>query len=335
MATKTRTNTFANGRSVACKAADGKSICAFPDVCLSPPSPPAGPLPVPYPNTGKASDTSGGSKTVTVGDKEVMLKDSSYFKKSTGDEAATRALGMGVVSHQIQGKVYFASWSMDVMIEGKNAVRMLDLTTHNHASQPGNSPPWPYIDEMEKPAGGVCHGDVDREEHDCGDCKPYGERDPCGKPPPRKPAELKALEAIPEDERTPEQMAQLERQRKAFARTQRWYVEEKAQQTSEERCLQARRCLLVPYKSKGRGKRREPQCCPGQTGHHLVEAASFLVPGTRKKGGVLKNPKWKYDLDRAPCVCAEGFDNTTATHGIMHTYQGARAKTMAPGVEGV
>jgi hypothetical protein len=52
-------------------------------------------------------------------------------------------------------------------------------------------------------------------------------------------------------------------------------------------------------------------------------------------GGVLKNPKWKYDLDRAPCVCAEGFDNTTATHGIMHTYQGARAKTMAPGVEGV
>ncbi len=80
MATKTRTNTFANGRSVACKAAEGKSICAFPDVCLSPPSPPAGPLPVPYPNTGKASDTSGGSKTVTVGDKEVMLKDSSYFK---------------------------------------------------------------------------------------------------------------------------------------------------------------------------------------------------------------------------------------------------------------
>jgi hypothetical protein len=26
-------------------------------------------------------------------------------------------------------------------------VRMLDLTTHNHASFPGNSPTWPNIDE--------------------------------------------------------------------------------------------------------------------------------------------------------------------------------------------
>ena len=26
---------YANGRDVACKAGDGKSICAFPDVCLS------------------------------------------------------------------------------------------------------------------------------------------------------------------------------------------------------------------------------------------------------------------------------------------------------------
>ena len=28
---------YANGREVACKAADGKSICAFPDVCLTRP----------------------------------------------------------------------------------------------------------------------------------------------------------------------------------------------------------------------------------------------------------------------------------------------------------
>ncbi len=29
---------------------------------------------------------------------------------------------------------------MDVKFEGENVVRHLDLTTHNHASSPGNSP---------------------------------------------------------------------------------------------------------------------------------------------------------------------------------------------------
>lgn len=37
---------------------------------------------------------------------------------------------------------------MNVKVEGKNVVRHLDLTTHNHASSPGNTPPWPYTDEM-------------------------------------------------------------------------------------------------------------------------------------------------------------------------------------------
>src|SRR5215468_2318488 len=105
---------YANGREIACKAAAGKSVAAFPDTCLSPPSPPAGPVPIPYPNTAYASDTTKGSKTVQISGQEVVLKDESTFKKSTGDEAATKSLGMGVVSHQIQGEVNFASWSMDV-----------------------------------------------------------------------------------------------------------------------------------------------------------------------------------------------------------------------------
>jgi hypothetical protein len=147
---------FANGREISCKAADGKSISAFPDVCLSPPSPPAGPVPLPYPNTGLASDTSGGSKNVKISGKEVMLRDSSSFKKSTGDEAATKSLGMGVVTHQIRGKVYFTSWSMNVKIEEENAVRHLDIMTHNHASKPGNSPPWPYKDATAQ--SGPCKG---------------------------------------------------------------------------------------------------------------------------------------------------------------------------------
>jgi hypothetical protein len=133
---------FANGREISCKAADSKSPFAFPDVCLSPPSPPAGPIPIPYPNTGIASDTSEGSRTVTLEGQEAMLKDRSCFSKSMGDEAATKTLGMGVISHNIQGKCYFVAWSMDVQIEGENVVRHMDMTTHNHMGpKPGNTPP--------------------------------------------------------------------------------------------------------------------------------------------------------------------------------------------------
>lgn len=164
-------NAYANGRSIACKAADGKSICSFPDVCLSPPSPPAGPVPIPYPNTGMASDTTGGSKSVKVAGKEAVLKDSSCFKRSMGDEAATKTLGMGVITHQIQGKVFFNSWSMDVKIEGKNAARMMDLTTHNHASQTGQTPPWPYVDAATATLAmkQECKDEVEQEQKKCAD----------------------------------------------------------------------------------------------------------------------------------------------------------------------
>jgi hypothetical protein len=140
---------FANNREVSCKAANGKTICALPDVCFTPPENPATPpgVPVPYPNTGMASDTTDGSKTVKIGGKEVGLKDKSCFKKSMGDEAGCAAK-KGVITSQNRGKVYFKSWSMDVKIEGENAVRHLDLTTSNHASDPGDTPPWPYIDSM-------------------------------------------------------------------------------------------------------------------------------------------------------------------------------------------
>ena len=133
---------FANGREVACKAGSGKTICAMPDVCFTPPENPATPpgVPVPYPNTGFASDTADGSTTVTISGAEVMLKNKSYFSKSTGDEAGCAAKNMG--------KVYFNSWSMDVKFEGENADRHLDMTTNNHASQPGDTPPWPFAESM-------------------------------------------------------------------------------------------------------------------------------------------------------------------------------------------
>ena len=62
-----------------------------------------------------------------------MLKNKSYFKQSTGDEAGCAAK-KGVVTSVNSGKVYFTAWSMDVKFEGENVVRHLDMTTHNHAS---------------------------------------------------------------------------------------------------------------------------------------------------------------------------------------------------------
>lgn len=140
---------YANGNDVACKAGDGKVIAAFPDVCMSPPSPPAGPLPVPYPASSFSRDMASGSRSVTIGGKEVMLKDQSFYKSSPlGDEAATRSFGANLVTHAITGKTYFAGWSMDVKFEGLNVCRHLDPTTSNHASYPGGTGPMSELEGM-------------------------------------------------------------------------------------------------------------------------------------------------------------------------------------------
>jgi hypothetical protein len=130
---------FANGREISGKAATNKTICAMPDVCLSPPAPPAGPVPIPYPNTALASQCHGGSKTVRLGGKQASLKNASTYKKSNGDEPATRSFGANVITHNLQGPMRFAAWSFDVTIEGKNAPRFMDLTTHNHANAGGGA----------------------------------------------------------------------------------------------------------------------------------------------------------------------------------------------------
>jgi hypothetical protein len=132
---------YANGDEIACKAGDGKVIAAFPDVCLTPPPPPAGPLPIPYPDTSFSKDMQSGSKTVKIKGKEVMLKDSSFYKTAPlGNEAATNGQGAGVITHVITGKTYFVAWSMDVKFEGENVDRHSDMTTSNHASPNPNTP---------------------------------------------------------------------------------------------------------------------------------------------------------------------------------------------------
>ena len=151
---------FANGMEVACKSGAAKVICAFPDVCLSPPTPPAGPVPLPYPVTSMDSDTADGSRTVKIRGAEVMLKSSSNYKKCMGDEAATKTLGMGVVTHCIGGKTYFAAWSSDVKIEGENADRNLDITNSNGQSMT-NQTAWPNTATLKLPSGEKCSDVLD------------------------------------------------------------------------------------------------------------------------------------------------------------------------------
>jgi hypothetical protein len=117
--------------------ADSSGITtAFPDVCKTPT--PAGPVPIPYPNIAKSSDTADGSSTVKCDGNSICLKDSN-FRMSTGDEAGSA--GGGVVSNKIKGKAEFVNYSFDVMVEGKNVARALDLMLHNDK----NTPPFPLV----------------------------------------------------------------------------------------------------------------------------------------------------------------------------------------------
>jgi len=68
------------------KKSSKETVKVQPDVCETP-SPPAGPIPIPYPNIAKASDTSAGSKTVKTEGEMLPVKED--FKKSVGDEAST------------------------------------------------------------------------------------------------------------------------------------------------------------------------------------------------------------------------------------------------------
>jgi len=124
-----------NYLSVVHKSSSGVSI-AFPDVCKTP-APPAGPIPIPYPNIAMASDTDKGTKKVTCDGNPVCVKDSN-FKMSTGDEAGSAG---GVVSGKTKGKAEFVNFSFDVMFEGKNVARAFDLMLHNDK----NTPPMPVL----------------------------------------------------------------------------------------------------------------------------------------------------------------------------------------------
>ncbi|AKJ01561.1 uncharacterized protein DUF4150 [Archangium gephyra] len=126
-----------NMRTVVHKDSGGVAT-AFPDVCKTPS--PAGPIPIPYPNVAKSSDTAQGSSSVSMDGNPVMLK-GSVFSTSTGDEAGSAG---GVASGTIKGKAEFINYSFDVIVEGKNVARLGDMMLQNKGSAP-NTPPFPEV----------------------------------------------------------------------------------------------------------------------------------------------------------------------------------------------
>lgn len=299
---------FANNREIASKAGGGVVICAFPDVCFTPPQTPATPpgAPIPYPNTGKDDDTAKGSKKTKIKKKDILLKNQSYFKTSYGDEAGC-APKKGIITSKNTGKVYFQMWSMDVKVEGKNVARHLDITTNNHASQVGDTPPWPFAKSMADAKIDPCKEEKEREQGACEGCE-----DPC------KEAGLD----LPTG-KTKKYDATFQSSTGSFRDRQEWMDAWERSEANE--CLRARRCKLERYNGGA-------CCCPGQTGHHLIEASSFFETG-RGDTGTAKaveginwtgkpsdsRPSNEYHPDRAPCMCAEGTTSTQGSHGALHT----------------
>lgn len=278
---------YANMMEISCKAAEGKSICAFPDVCFTPPQTPATPpgVPIPYPNTGMASDCTSGSSTVKISGQEVMLKNKSYFKKSTGDEAGC-APKKGLITSKNMGKVYFNMWSMDVKVEGQNVVRNLDLTTHNHASVPGNSPTWPYLDGMSGPA----------KEKACGD-EMKAVTDNCPNCETNAHADVDCPEVFS--------------------------TKSKNKGYRNDPCVKAKRCMLVPY---SRQNNKKGGCCPGQTAHHIVPKHHFPASEFPKysEGDApcvcVEGHSWHRN-------CKAPFNKADKTHPDMHDIQDAGERT--------
>ncbi len=121
---------FVNGRGVVHQSSGGLST-VFPDVCKTPS--PAGPVPIPYPNIGKAADTTAGPSSVTVDGSMPMVKDAKYALTS-GDEAGSAG---GVVSGVFAGEAEFSMYSFDVKLEGRNVCRLGDPLLHNKKNAVG------------------------------------------------------------------------------------------------------------------------------------------------------------------------------------------------------
>ncbi|MGD2151790.1 MAG: DUF4150 domain-containing protein [Gemmatimonadales bacterium] len=118
-----------NGLSLVHKGSGGTTAATVPDVCKTPSG--GGPVPIPYPNISFSSDLAKGSTTVTADGGNMIAIKGSEFGKSTGDEPGSVG---GVKSGVNMREAKWLSYSFDVKIEGKNACRLTDKMTCNHAN---------------------------------------------------------------------------------------------------------------------------------------------------------------------------------------------------------
>lgn len=108
----------------------GPGMCmAMPDVCKTP-IPPAGPVPIPYPNMGMTTMSMGAAETILV-DMMPACNLMSEITLSQGDEAG---VAMGVESSLIMGPIKYEMGSDSVLLESQPAAMLTSTTGHNGMS---------------------------------------------------------------------------------------------------------------------------------------------------------------------------------------------------------
>ena len=105
---------------------------AMPDVCKTP-VPPAGPVPIPYPNIAMPMMGRPCTLKVLISGMPALTK-ASKIPLSNGNQAGVAG---GVVSGKIMGQAEFVSGSQKVKLEGNPAIKLGDPTKQNDGNTVG------------------------------------------------------------------------------------------------------------------------------------------------------------------------------------------------------
>jgi len=127
-----------DGRNIA-TTASGHKVVAGPELSNNPPTPPAGPIPVPYVIAASSSTaTSTGEKLIVKG-AEVLHIDSAMDADPPAN-APSKATGGDVVTFAVRGSVPVTSATDTTTVSGKSVVRTGDTAAVNTASDDAEFP---------------------------------------------------------------------------------------------------------------------------------------------------------------------------------------------------
>ena len=133
MAVTIQINGTRDSNSLVHKGSNAFIKSTLPDVCKT--STPGGPVPIPYPIIFSfAKDLTKGTKTVKADGKKMIAVKGSQFSRCTGDEPGK--IG-GVKSNTNMKEAKWLMYSFNVKMDGKNACRLADKMTMNHANTVG------------------------------------------------------------------------------------------------------------------------------------------------------------------------------------------------------